>query len=135
MEEIDLLAEARARGTEMKRVLLEEAGGGWPASSVASHLGITRQAVEQRRSSGALLAVEVDGGQLFPACQFMEEGVIPHLLNALEAFQVDGSWTRLSVLLSETPMLPGIRVIDALRSGRVEEAIHGIRTYGEQGAL
>ncbi len=61
--------------------------------------------------------------------------MIPHLESALKAFQVESAWTRLSVLLSDAPMLPGTRVVDALRSGLVDQAMHAISTYGEQGAL
>jgi hypothetical protein len=133
--ESDSLATAFSRGAEIKRELLAEAGGGWSVSAVAQHLGIPRGAVKDRGVAGMLLVVEVDGEHLYPACQFTEEGVTPHLESALKEFQVESAWTQLSVLLSDAPMLPGTRVIDALRSGLASEAIQAISTYGEQGAL
>lgn len=132
---LDPLVEAYARGAEMKRELLEEAGGGWKASTVAGHLGITRQAVDRRRRRGTLLAVEMGGEHLYPAFQFTEHSVIAGLTEVLGAFQVESPWTRLSVLLSGTPMHPETRVIDALRSGHVDEALHAVSSYGEHGAL
>ena len=36
--------------------------------------------------------------------------------------------------LDEVPVTEPTRVIDALRDGRVAEALHAVRTYGEQGA-
>lgn len=134
VDEVDPLADAFARGAEIKRELLGEAGGGWPTAVVARHLGITRQAVDRRRQRGSLLAVEVGGEYLYPACQFTEDGVLPRLADALKAFQIESPWTRLSVLLAGTPMLGEVRVIDALRSGRAEEAMHAVRTYGDHGA-
>ena len=135
VEEVDPLAEAYARGAEMNRELLEEAGGGWKPTTVARHLGITRQAVDRRRRRGTLLAVEMGGEHLYPAFQFTEDSVVPGLAEVLGAFQVESPWTRLSVLLSGTPMLPGTRVVDALRSGQFDEVLHAVGIYGEHGAL
>jgi hypothetical protein len=133
--ESDPLAAAYSRGAEIKRELLAGAGGGWSVSAVAQHLGIPRKAAEDRSTAGVLLVVELDGQHLYPACQFGEGGMIPHLESALKAFQVESAWAQLSVLLSNAPMLPGMRVIDALRSGLVDQAMHAISTYGEHGAL
>lgn len=135
VEDVDPLADAFARGAEIKRELLAEAGGGWPVSRVADHLGITRQATDKRRRRSRLLAVDWGGEYLYPALQFAADGVVPHFPAVLGAFQVANPWTRLSVLLSETPRLPGRTVIEALREGHLEEALHAVRTFGEQGAL
>jgi hypothetical protein len=131
----DPLAAACSRGAEIKRALLADAGGGWSVSVVAQHLGIPQEVVKDRGAAGVLLVVELDGQHLYPACQFGEGGMMPYLEPALRAFQVESAWTQLSVLLSDVPIRPGTRVIDALRSGLVDEAMHAISTYGEQGAL
>jgi hypothetical protein len=130
--EVDPLAEAVLRSVEVKQRLLEGAGGALEASQVADLLRISRQAVNQRRNRGRLLGVPAGSRFLYPACQFTETGVVPHLGEALEAFEdVNDPWTRLSVLLSGEDVLEGETVIGALRRGRVEDALAEIRRFGE----
>ena len=75
LSSVDPFVEAVAYGAAVKRELLESAGGGLTSSQVASALGITRQAVDKRRSRRALLAVPSGSGEhLYPACQFTSEG-------------------------------------------------------------
>jgi hypothetical protein len=122
--EVDPLAEAVLRSVEVKQRLLEGAGG--------ALMRISRQAVNQRRNRGRLLGVPAGSRFLYPACQFTETGVVPHLGEALEAFEdVNDPWTRLSVLLSGEDVLEGETVIGALRRGRVEDALAEIRRFGE----
>jgi hypothetical protein len=75
---------------------------------VATALGITRQAVDKRRTRRALLAVPTGSGEfLYPACQFTAQGVIPGLEAVLLAFRIQNPWTQLSFLLAPTPALRG----------------------------
>ena len=55
---IDPLAAARIRGLQMKRELLERAGGTLQPREVAELLGMSRQAVGKRRRAGKLIAVQ-----------------------------------------------------------------------------
>lgn len=130
--EADPVAEAVLRSVGAKQQLLEEAGGAFEAAQVADLLRISRQAVNQRRTRGTLLGVPAGSRYLYPACQFTETGVVPHLGEALGAFQELGDpWTRLSVLLSGEDVLDGETVIEALRRGHVENALAEIRRFGE----
>lgn len=131
----DAFAEAFARGEALKEALLEEAGGGWTALDVARHLGSAPSEVDRLCRDGALLAVPHAEENRYPACQFTPDGIIPDLKEALNAFQVMDPWTRLSVLLSGVPMLPGMKVVDALRLGDRDAALHAVRTFGTHGAL
>jgi hypothetical protein len=132
---VDPFVEAMSRGATVKRELLESAGGGFTSSQVAAALGITRQAVDKRRSRRALLAVPSGSGDyLYPACQFMPDGVIPGFEGALHAFAIRNPWTQLSVLLAPTPALAGMTILEALKSGRVENAIGVAASFGEQAA-
>src|ERR1035438_7537868 len=98
---VDPFLEAMARGAAIKRELLTGGGGGLTSSQVASALGITRQAVDKRRSRRALLAVPNGSGEyVYPACQFTSDGVINGLEEVLRAFQMQSPWTQLSVLLA-----------------------------------
>jgi hypothetical protein len=132
---VDPFVEAMARGATVKRELLASAGGGLTSSQVAAALGLTRQAVDKRRSRRALLAAPNGSGEyLYPACQFTPEGVIPGLERVLHAFAIQSPWTQLSVLLAPAPALGGSTILEALKSGKVENAIGVAASFGEQAA-
>ncbi|MBV9155331.1 MAG: hypothetical protein JO097_03660 [Acidobacteriaceae bacterium] len=135
LSSVDPFAEALARGTKIKQELLKSAGGGLTSGQVAAALGITRQAVDKRRSRRALLAVPTGSGEyLYPACQFTREGVIPHLEVLLQAFQIKNPWTQLSSLLAPAPGLRGKSVLEVLRAGELKKAIGIVGSFGEQAA-
>ncbi|HYW48286.1 MAG TPA: hypothetical protein VE959_35810 [Bryobacteraceae bacterium] len=132
---VDPLVEAMARGAAIKQELLTLGGGGLTSSQVASALGVTRQAVDKRRSRRALLAVPNGSGEyVYPACQFTSSGVIPGLEEVLRAFRIRSPWTQLSVLLASAPALGGQTILEALKSGASERAIAIARSFGEQAA-
>jgi hypothetical protein len=132
---VDPLVEAMSRGATVKRELLQSAGGGLTSSQVAAALGITRQAVDKRRSRRALLAVPNGSGEyLYPACQFIPDGIIPGFEGVLHAFAIRNPWTQLSVLLAPAAALAGMTILEALKSGRVENAIGVAASFGEQAA-
>jgi hypothetical protein len=132
---VDPFAEAMARGAAIKRELLTSAGGGLTSSQVARALGITRQAVDKRRSRRALLAVPNGSGEyLYPACQFTSDGVIPGLEEVLRAFRIQNPWTQLSVLLAPAPALGGKTILEALKSGDLEAPVAIAGSFGEQAA-
>src|SRR5258708_7973054 len=85
----DPLAKARLRGIERRDQLLAQEGGTLSSEQVSRRLRITRQAVDQRRKNGGLLAIDVGRrGYLYPAWQFDEGGVIsglPRVLALLRA--------------------------------------------------
>jgi hypothetical protein len=132
---VDPFAESLAKGAVIKQELLERSGGGLTAAQVASALGITRQAVDKRRIRRTLLAVPTGSGDyVYPACQFDSEGVILRFEDVLQSFQIEGPWTRLSVLLAPSPSLRGKSILEALKAGDVERAIAVANAFGEQGA-
>jgi len=132
---VDPFVEAMAQGAAIKRELLTDAGGGLTSSQVARALGITRQAVDKRRTRHALLAVPTGSGDyVYPACQFAQEGVIPGLEDVLRSFRIRSPWTQLSALLSPTPALGGKTILEALQSGWTERAAAIAASFGEQAA-
>lgn len=131
---VDPLSEAMARGVAAKQRLLKEAGGALTSARVAQGLGLTRQAVDKRRSRRALLAVPVGSGDyLYPACQFTEDGVIPGFAEVLQAFAVENPWTQLSALLAPAPALRGRSILTALKRGERPAAVAVAAAFGEQG--
>jgi hypothetical protein len=132
---VDPFVEAMARASAVKRELLTGAGGALTSSQAASVLGITRQAVDKRRSRRALLAVPSGSGEyLYPACQFTTDGVICGLEDVLQAFQIRSPWTQLSALMAPAPALAGQTILEALKSGHTEKAIALAASFGEQAA-
>jgi len=131
---VDPFVEAIARGAAVKRELLMDAGGGLTPSQVAKVLGLTRQAVDKRRIRRTLLAVPTGSGEyVYPACQFVPEGVLPGVQEVMHAFQVRNPWTQLSALLAPAPALRGKTILEALQSGETERAIAVAASFAEQG--
>jgi hypothetical protein len=132
---LDPFMEAMARGAAIKRELLTSGGGGLTSTQVARALGITRQAVDKRRTRHALLAVPNGSGEyIYPACQFTADGVIHGLEEVLRAFQIRNPWTQLSVLLASAPSLGGRTILEVLKAGESERAVDIVASFGEQAA-
>lgn len=131
---LDPLAAAFARGAALQDELLRRAGGSWSVSEVAAHLNVSRQAVDKRRRRGTLLAVEAGDSYRYPLCQFDESGVVDHLPSVLQAMPTESGWTRLSLLFSPVSRGEEATVLDAVRAGRVDDALHAVRSWGEHGA-
>ena len=134
LSSVDPLAESLAQGVRIKQELLRETGGGLNTAQVASVLGMTRQGVDKRRIRGTILAVPIGSAEfIYPACQFTSEGLVPHLAEVLQSFQVRNPWTKLSVLLAPAPALGGRNPISALKDGDVKEVMAVAAAFGEQG--
>jgi hypothetical protein len=128
---LDPTAVALFRGADVKRRLLEDAGGTFGTAELTRLLGITQQAIDKRVRRGSLLAVRTPSGELrFPVIQFTEDGTIDGLEKVLAAFAVASPWTRLSVLLSRDPAVGNHRIIDALRNGDIDGSLDAVRSYG-----
>ncbi|CAN5818805.1 hypothetical protein BH23GEM3_BH23GEM3_22110 [soil metagenome] len=128
----DPLAAARARGASARERLLQKAGGVLRVSEAAGMLGVTRTAVNARRTRGTLLAVPLPNGEhVYPACQFTEKGAPGGLGRFLSAFHEAGPWTQLSVLLAPSSRHGGKTALELLKDGEVEEAVGIARRHGE----
>src|SRR5215470_11184081 len=128
----DPFAAAHQRAVEIKRRLLEAEGGALPVADVARCLGISKQAVDKRRRARKLLALETARGFLYPAWQFVEDGVLPGLEQALAALE-GTPWEQASWFLSGDSHLADRRPLDALRRGDAQQVLRAARAYGEQG--
>jgi hypothetical protein len=135
--EADAWAEELLRGAQIKQDLLAEAGGTYSTGEVARLLGVTPQAVQQRRARRRLLAVPLGNGEWgFPVCQFTARGVPQALPGVLSAFATDEPWVQLSILLSREPAFGNQRLIDLVAAGeRVDDIQRIAHSYGRQGAV
>jgi len=132
----DPLAAARLRGLQTKLDLLERAGGALQPREVAVLLRMSRQAVGKRRMAGTLLGVPTGRrGYEYPACQFVDGGVVAGLAEVASAFDEDvDAWMRLAFLMTANDSLGGKVPMDVLRRGEVDAVVRAARIHGEHGA-
>lgn len=132
----DPLAGAKLRGLEARIRLLEAEGGTVPADKAAEWLGISREAVNQRRRGGRLPAVSMGRrGYRYPVWQFGDEGVLPGFEEALNNLTIRGQWGRAAFFLGGNARLGGRRPLDLLRRGSpedIEAVVDAARARGEQ---
>lgn len=91
---------ALLRGARLKAEIMEAAGGVLSTGEVAELLGVSLQAVQQRRARGTLLAMPTaQGGWGYPARQFDEEkGVRAGVREVIAANREIDPWERLAIL-------------------------------------
>jgi hypothetical protein len=132
----DPLAEARLRGIEARKRLLEAEGGTLGAQEVASLLSISRQAAYKRYRAGRLLAVDCGRhGFAFPAWQFVPSGVLPGLEEVLAALADFDPWMKLAFFLEANAATGGKAPLLALRQGKLLDVLRAAELHGEHGAI
>jgi hypothetical protein len=130
----DPLAAARLRGLERRQSILQAEGGLLSSQEVADRLGLSRQAVDNRRKGGRLVALETGRRGLgYPAWQFNERGVLDGLEECLSLLASKDPWARAWFFLSPDPRLDGRRPLDALRAGELDRVRRAAEGYGRQG--
>lgn len=131
----DPLASARLRGLRSREAFLSAEGGTLTARQVADLLGITRQAVDNRRKRGKLIAVELGRrGYAYSAWQFRTGSALPGLDRVIAAFPETSAWALIAFVLNGNAWLGGDRPLDRLRNGQIDEVIAAASQYGEQDA-
>ena len=129
------LAEAMARGIQARQSLKDMEGGGVSAEEARPFLGfITRQAVLDRYKRGRLLGWREtrQNAVRFPVWQFASDGMLPGMeavLAILRASAVVDDWAAVAFFLAPRESLGGRRPLDALREGRVEDALRAAEAY------
>lgn len=129
----DPLMAAKMRGAEMKRALLGKYKT-LGARKVAELLGISRQAVDKKRNTGALLAIKSGREYAYPSFQFKEGEILEGVQEVLKSLKVMGVWTKFNFLVSRDSGLGNRTPLQALQEGEIEKVKRLARAYGEQGA-
>jgi hypothetical protein len=131
--EIEPLAPLIARNAEHRIELLAVAGGSLSSSEVATLFGISRQAVEKRRRSNALLAVRQGGDWRYPSCQFDERRgeALSGLPALLRTFSSAGPWVALDFLLAPDETLDGETPLQVLRRDGMTAALERLLRTNE----
>lgn len=129
------LAAAFARGRRTRADLPGAAGGTPTAAEVTRRQGLTRQAVEQRRRAGRLLALPTDRrGYAYPAWQFGPDGVLPGLAEALADLDLHSPWTRAAFLLGGNIYPNGASPLGELRRGNIATVRRAAQSSGDHAA-
>ena len=133
----DELAQARLRGLDVRKKLVEAVGGFLDGAGVAQLLGMTTAAVHKRYKAHQLLGIREEKRRIvYPAFQFEGERVVrdlPAALQVLSDARVD-EWAQLRFLAGANARLGGRSPMDALRAGEGERVLAAARTFGEHGA-
>ena len=132
----DPLVSARLRGLQAKRQLLSGEGEPLSSSDVGNILGISRQAVDKRRSQGQLIAVTLGKrrGYAYPLFQFVDGQVISGLVEVLTALISKDGWSQILFFLTGDIQLQGDRPIDQLKQGNIDAVVSAATNYGRQTA-
>jgi hypothetical protein len=127
---------AKFRGLKRKRQMLETVRGTLTSEQVAEVLGISRQAVDKRRSSNQLLALtQGKRGYSYPSFQFDDGRTIPGLEEVLGELKPLDPWMQMVFFTSPHERLGGKTPIERLQKGSIEDVKSVAVEYGEQGAL
>lgn len=132
----DPLRSLRLQGLRAKNELLRREGGVITSGQVAELLGISRQAVDKRRSQGKLLAVSLGKrGYFYPVWQFSENGMLPGFEVVMDLLKNYDPWMKMIFMLNANQRLENRSPLEKLREGHLDEVFKAAQLTGEQGAL
>ena len=125
LAERDPLAKAKIRGLKLKQQLIETEGGCASSEEIAKMLGISRQAINQRRQRGKLIGLSKGKGKyLYPLWQFTDTGnTLSGLEDVLEKLQDFDPWMQITFFLNPSDRLHNQTPLEMLRMGKVEPVI------------
>jgi hypothetical protein len=131
----DPLIRAKLRGIEHRKRILEKLGGTLSAEQVSELIGISRQAVDRRRSQNQLIGLtQGKRGYAYPAFQFEDGKALDGLKEVLVALSGHDPWMQSIFFANGNDRLNGRTPLDALRQGKTEAVVRAAEAYGEQGA-
>ena len=131
----DPLIRAKLRGIEHRKRILEKLGGTLSAEQVSELIGISRQAVDRRRSQNQLIGLtQGKRGYAYPAFQFEDGKTLDGLKEVLDALSGHDPWMQSIFFANGNDRLNGRTPLDALRQGKTEAVVRAAEAYGEQGA-
>jgi hypothetical protein len=109
---------------EHRESLVKRAGGVLSAAEVGSLLQITHLVVDERRTTGALLAIKRGSDWLYPRCQFAVDETVPGIEEVVRGIGSAGPWVTLDFLLAPDEVLGGLTPLAALsRGGEMREMV------------
>lgn len=131
----DPLIRAKLRGIEHRKRIIEKLGGSLSVEQVSELIGISRQAVDKRRSQNQLIGLtQGKRGYAYPAFQFEDGKTIDGLKEVLDALSGHDPWMQSIFFANGNDRLNHRTPLDALRQGETEAVVRAAEAYGEQGA-
>jgi hypothetical protein len=131
----DPLAKVKLRGIEAKMKLIDKVGGTLSGRDAAGLIGLTRQAVDKRRSNNQLIGLtQGRRGYVYPAFQFEAGITLTGLETVLKTLSSHDPWMQVIFFASGNDRLGGKTPIDVLRSGDVNAVLLAATAFGEHGA-
>ncbi len=116
--------------------MLNASGGSLTSEQVAEVLGISRQAVDKRRSSNQLLALtQGKRGYSYPGFQFDDGRTLKGLEEVLAELSPLDPWMQMVFFTIANERLDGKNPIEALQNDLIEQVKKVENGFGEQGAL
>ena len=121
----DPMAKAKLRGLQLKQQSIQAEGGCADSEEIAQMLGVSRQAINQRRQRGKLIGLSRGKGKyIYPLWQFTDTG---ETLSGLEAVLKELSevnpWTQVAFFLNPNLRLENQTPLAMLRMGEVKLVI------------
>ena len=131
----DPLIRAKLRGIEHRKRIIEKLGGTLSVEQVSELIGISRQAVDKRRSQNQLIGlIQGKRGYAYPAFQFEDGKTLDGLKEVLEALAGHDPWMQSIFFANGNDRLNHRTPLDALRQGETKAVVRVAEAYGEQGA-
>jgi len=131
----DPLIRAKLRGIEHRKRIIEKLGGSLSVEQVSELIGISRQAVDKRRSQNQLIGlIQGKRGYAYPAFQFEDGKTLDGLKEVLDALRGHDPWMQSIFFANGNDRLNRRTPLDALRRGETEAVVRAAEAYGEQGA-
>ncbi|PSB57241.1 helix-turn-helix domain-containing protein [Chamaesiphon polymorphus] len=128
----DPLLLARLKGMRVKQQLLYSDGKPLQVEEVAKLLHVSKQAVEQMRCQGKLLAVSLGKEACFyPHWQFQGASVLTGLDRVLSVLAKFDSWTQLMFMKTGDLRLSNRTPLECLIAGDIDAVVVAAACYGE----
>lgn len=134
LEKDDPLLEAKLKGVQHKLELLNYQGKkALTSSEVAAVLGISRQAVDNRRKNNSLLGLSLGSrGYRYPAWQFSNGNILTGWSEVLKNMEHLDDWSKLIFMLTGDIRLDNKTPLECLKNSQTKEVISAARAYGLQ---
>ncbi|HEV2963662.1 MAG TPA: hypothetical protein VG649_17685 [Candidatus Angelobacter sp.] len=106
-----------------------------PGSEQAAEiLGLSQKAVDKRRRQGRVIGLsQGHRGYVYPAWQFENGNMLPHLEKVLDVLRRHDPWMQMEFFLNGNDRLSGESPLDALRKGHVASVLRAASGFGEHG--
>lgn len=121
---------------DVRAAMLQAEGGSYSAQDIAERIGVSRQTIYNWHRKGDITGASYRDRQLkFPVWQFESNGLLAGLSEVLHILAAGGAWTQIAFMLNPNQRLDGMRPLDLLRRGEVQQVVGAAELYGEHAPI